>query len=64
MEKYLDKNMVKFISKKNGNCSIFEAGSILHNAMVKKDTKVVWKNSKSLFALCTYEWHRVVVFYS
>jgi len=40
IEKYLDKNMVKFISKKNGNCSIFEAGSILHNAMVKKGSRV------------------------
>ena len=44
MEKYLDKNIVKFVSKKNGNCSIFEAGSILHNAMVKKGSRIALQN--------------------
>jgi len=40
MEKYLDRNMVHFISKKNGNCSIFEAGAILHNAIVTKGKRI------------------------
>lgn len=40
VEKYLDKNLVSFISSKHGNCSIFEAGSILHNAVVQKGTRI------------------------
>ena len=40
LEKYLDKNMVKFVSKRNGNCSIFEAGAIIHNAVIKKGSRV------------------------
>ena len=36
----LAKNMATFLSKKNGNCAIFEAGSILHKAMVEKGSRV------------------------
>lgn len=40
MEKYLDKKMIKFISKKHGNCSVFESGAILHNAKVEKGSRI------------------------
>ncbi len=40
VEKYLDRNMVTFVSKNHGNCSIFDAGSILHNAIVKKGKRI------------------------
>ena len=40
MEKYLDQKMITFISKKHGNCSIFEAGAILHNALANKGKRV------------------------
>jgi len=36
----LDRNMVTFVSKKNGNCSIFEAGAVLHNVIVNKGKRI------------------------
>lgn len=36
MEKYLDQNMETFVSKNHGNCSVFDAGAILHNAIINK----------------------------
>lgn len=40
MEKYLDRNMLTFVSKRHGNCSIFEAGAVLHNAIVNKGKRI------------------------